>query len=111
MRGWISLPIYVNTFIENKMMKINLSDKKYIFVDYFDTVVFRDIHSCQVLPQWAKAMQYRFRNAKDISADRWLKLRSDAENSFGGQLAAPYVKVVENIWKRSGIDISQEQFL
>lgn len=92
------------------MMKINLSDKKYIFVDYFDTVVFRDIHSCQVLPQWAKAMRYRFRNAKDISADRWLRLRSNAENSFGGQLAVPYTKVVESIWKKSGIDIPKEQF-
>ena len=36
-------------------MRINLRNKKYIFVDYFDTVVYRDIHSCQVLPQWAKA--------------------------------------------------------
>lgn len=50
---------------------IGLRYKKAVFVDFFDTVVFRYVHSSQVIPQWAAAMIRKFPELGSLG-ERWL---------------------------------------
>ena len=49
-------------------------NKKYIFVDFFDTVMFRYIHSDEVRPQWAKRMNKFY---PSVNAEKWISVRNE----------------------------------
>lgn len=66
--------------------------KDILFVDFFDTVMFRDIHSFQLLPQWERLIKNKYGILEGINLQ---KIRSRASESGG---AKPYRDIIYEIY-------------
>jgi HAD superfamily hydrolase (TIGR01549 family) len=88
-----------------------IKNKKYILVDYFDTVVFRTIHSCQVLPQWAKVMSVHYKEFGK-NPQEWLAMRYAAKKAVGdGYDEIPYQKVMTELGKTLDSKNDPQEFI
>lgn len=56
-------------------------DKSVILVDFFDTVMFRHIHSHQLMEKWAKALSRKYPR---ISEKKLVECRKYAISKLGG---------------------------
>lgn len=92
-----------------------IHNKKYIFVDFFDTLVYRRVHSKQLLEQWAKALSIRLHTLKrEISSDSLISLRIQAERELRKSYdEPPYTEVMSIVYIRLHIDcyISKDVFI
>ena len=53
---------------------------KMIFVDFFDTIMFRKIHSFQLLPQWEKKLKSNYPQLNDVDL---ISLRKESIREIG----------------------------
>lgn len=74
---------------------------KNIFVDFFDTVCFRHIHSHQVFLQWAKVIRAKFPNiAETYTAEQLVVERNNVINRLGKEYEEPpYKNVMGELYK------------
>lgn len=81
-------------------MRLNalLQRKKVILVDFFDTVMFRKIHSFQIMPQWNRGMIRKYPQLANMDEDL-ISLRKRAVRELGGdESAIEYYRLIKNIW-------------
>lgn len=75
-----------------------LQKKKVILIDFFDTVMFRKIHSYQIMPQWKKGMIRKYPQLRDMNEDLIL-LRKHAIEALGGnESTINYYNLIKHIW-------------
>ncbi len=73
---------------------------KYIFVDYFDTVCFRHIHSSQVYLQWAKVIRAKFPELQAFPAETLEAMRHCAHRQNGEKYhEKPYMETMEDLYR------------
>lgn len=90
---------------------------KYIFVDFFDTVCFRHIHSHQVYLQWAKVLRKKFPEiANYYSAEQIVTMRNEIICGLEMEYEEPpYQKVMGTLYKRFalmlGKAVSEDSFI
>jgi FMN phosphatase YigB (HAD superfamily) len=93
-------------------MFYRIKNKRYIFVDYFDTLVFRSVHSSQVLPQWANVMSSHYKDVIKKSPVEWLEMRRNAKETIRNGLdEVNYHKVMAELWKELNIHVDQQEFI
>lgn len=79
-------------------MKI-YSNIKYIFVDYFDTICFRHIHSSQIYLQWAKVLKTKFPILVSLSDEKLVEMRHKAHHMNGEHFyEKPYHQTMEDLY-------------
>ena len=81
--------------------------KPIILVDYFDTLMFRYIHSSQLLRPWARAMNRKY---PDVNEEAFITLRKKYRTS--NECAVAYSNVITNIFNEIGdkLNCSLEAF-
>lgn len=85
------------------------SGKEYIFVDFFDTVCFRHIHSHQVDEQWAKVVKVLYPSIT-YSEKELRSLRNDVSNSLRKLYKEPpYKEVMYVLWNKLGGAIEERE--
>lgn len=85
-------------------------DIKYVFVDFFDTTMFRHIHSSQLQPEWEKAIKRKFPNLKEF---KLIELRKSVIDYLGGnELEIQYSELIHHIYKKINkkIDVTENEF-
>ena len=65
-------------FLNN--IKKKCANKTQILVDFFDTVMFREVHSYQLMKQWENALKAKFPELYDINLS---SIRKHAINAIG----------------------------
>ena len=95
------------------MIRVNhqvLKDKEYIFVDFFDTIMFRSVHSQQMLPLWARALSAKL----GIAQERLIRARKSAiKRENRNECAIPYKILCSHIYSQlQNIipDVTQDEF-
>ena len=83
-------------------------NKKCILVDFFDTIMFRYIHSDEIRPQWAEKMCSSYPN---INANKWMQTRREII-ADKDECAVEYEYLVKQMYERfsSGLYVSYESF-
>ena len=77
-------------------------DKSVILVDFFDTVMFRHIHSHQLMEKWAKALSRKYPR---ISEKKLVECRKYAISKLGGdECAIEYHTLLSSLYKMLEID-------
>lgn len=67
-----------------------------IFVDFFDTVMYREIHSSQLIPQWEKILKHKYNIPENVSLR---KLRDKIINDSGKNgCALDYKILIHNLY-------------
>lgn len=79
----------------NMMCDALIGDAEYIFVDYFDTVCYRHIHSWQVLPQWAKAIINRWPKVTEVADKDSIVRCREQEYSRYQDIKSSYIAVYQ----------------
>ncbi len=98
-----------HTCIKNLLKET--ADKKVILVDFFDTLVFRRIHSYQVYIPWAKALLNRIR-LEDVTAEQLVGLRYQAISSLRKEyVEPPYSLVMGKVYSKLDCDVSEQEFI
>lgn len=83
------------------MLQIGLRYKKAVFVDFFDTVVFRRVHSSQVIPRWAAAMIRKFPELGGFGEGRLLRERDGAYRALNGRFEeVPYDAAMRGLYEK-----------
>lgn len=81
----------INQFIINKAR-----NKSVIFVDFFDTVMFREVHSNQLIYQWEKSIKNKYPSLLNTDL---IFLRKEAINKFGeNECAISYKELINEIY-------------
>lgn len=83
---------------------------EYVFVDFFDTTMFRHIHSSQLLLEWEKALRRKFPNLRNVDL---IQLRNNIISQLGGnELEIQYEQLIHHIYKeiQNEIDVSENNF-
>ena len=75
-----------NRFCTVKSLLCETADKKIILVDFFDTLVFRRIHSYQVYIPWAKALLNRIK-VENVTAEQLVAFRRQAISTLRKEYA------------------------
>lgn len=87
------------------------ADKKVILVDFFDTLVFRRIHSYQVYIPWAKALQNRI-GLDNVTPEQLVSLRRQATSSLRKEYAEPpYSLVMGKVYAELSCNINKQDFI
>lgn len=80
--------------------------REIILIDFFDTVMFREVHSFQLLPQWAKIISEKYGLNQDL-----LGIRKKLENEFKDNIyEIPYKELIKNIFDMLDMDCSFDEF-
>ena len=67
--------------------------REIILIEFFDTVMFREVHSFQLLSQWAKIISGKYGLNQDL-----LGIRKKLENEFKDNIyEIPYKELIKNI--------------
>ena len=83
-------------FLNN--IKKKCANKTQILVDFFDTVMFREVHSYQLMKQWENALKAKFPELYDINLS---SIRKHAINAIGKEeCAIPYNVLLNNIYNQ-----------
>ena len=99
-------------FLPKKIMVEKVKNKKVVFVDFFDTLVFRHIHSTQVFEQWEKAIIYRLNLENQVKKGELVKARHLATtNLYSIYEEPPYNKVIEEVYKINNLKIDLNEFI
>ena len=73
---------------------------KYIFTDFFDTIIFRRVHSYQISSQWAKALKYKYPCLMEFSDDDLIAFLDGSRRSLYKDFEEPpYNKVLGLVWE------------
>lgn len=79
-----------------------LKNKDYIFVDFFDTIMFRYIHSDEIRPQWAKVMN-KFYPTVDV--ETWIKARNEYIGNYD-ECGIKYEDLIKGLYEILSTEIS-----
>ena len=100
-----------NRYCSVKNLLRKTADKKVILVDFFDTLVFRRIHSYQVYIPWAKALLNRIR-LEDMNAEQLVGLRHQAISLLRKEYEEPpYSLVMGKVYDALECGISKQEFV
>lgn len=70
--------------------------KNVIFIDFFDTIMFRQVHSHQLMEQWEKALKKKF---SQLKYENLSTIRREAIKELGGvECAVSYADLLANIY-------------
>lgn len=98
-----------NTRIKTLMRET--ADKKVILVDFFDTLIFRRIHSCQVYIPWAHALLNRAKIDK-VSPEQLVSLRHQVSSSLSKEYEEPpYSLVMGKVYSELNCNIGKLEFI
>lgn len=94
------------------MIRAKIGNKvEYIFVDFFDTVMFREIHSCHMHDIWGGELKKQFPTLKGVDL---VKLRMNSVNQIKKwECEIKYHDLISIIQKEllgNGISINEEEF-
>lgn len=89
-------------FLPNFLKKKKLRNIDYIFVDYFDTVAFRYIHSSQIYLQWGKILRKKFPELEtDFTSEQLAEIRRSAIHHYSKKYEEPpYEVVIKECYKK-----------
>lgn len=80
--------------------------REIILIDFFDTVMFREVHSFQLPSQWAKIISEKYGLNQDL-----LGIRKKLENEFKDSIyEIPYKELIKNIFDMLDMDCSFDEF-
>ena len=83
-------------------------NKDAVFVDFFDTVMFRSAHSHQLMPQWEKALKLKYPELEETPLSH---IRKEAITSLGGdECAIKYDKLLRKIYDCIGTKVGFKEF-
>ena len=100
-----------NRFCTVKSLLRETADKKVILVDFFDTLVFRRIHSYQVYIPWAKALLNRIK-VENVTAEQLVAFRRQAISTLRKEYAEPpYSLVMGKVYDALECGISKQEFI
>lgn len=87
----------INCYIIHKC-----KNKSVILVDFFDTVMFRHIHSHQMMEKWAKALVRKY---PEIDEKKLIEYRNNAIFKWGGdECAIEYHDLLVSVYEMLGIN-------
>ena len=66
-------------------IKKKCANKTHILVDFFDTVMFREVHSFQLMEQWENALKVKFPELIDLNLT---SIRKNVINDLGKEECA-----------------------
>lgn len=85
--------------------------KKVILIDFFDTLVFRRIHSSQVYVPWAKALKTRL-DLGNVTVESLINLRQQSNSQLCKKYAEPsYSLIMGLLWESIDCNISKDDFV
>lgn len=88
-----------------------IKDKKVVLVDYFDTVVFRSVHSWEMYPQWAKMLIWRLNLEGRYSIEELVAIRNKAINTLRKDYEEPpYREVIGLMFDMLHPNVSKDVF-
>lgn len=91
----------------NKILNLAKS-KDVVFVDFFDTVMFRCVHSHQIMPQWEKALKGKYTELRNYNL---CEIRKDAIKEKGNnECAISYDCLLREIYKNIKINDTFNSF-
>lgn len=77
-------------------IKKKCANKTYILVDFFDTVMFREIHSYQLMEQWENAIKVKFPELNNLNLS---SIRKHVIKAIGKEeCAIPYKVLLKNVF-------------
>lgn len=104
-----------NYWYSNTHILLKKTDgKKAIMVDFFDTIVFRRIHSVQIYNQWAKALISRVKFKDTITSSEIISKRHQAKSELNKEYyEPPFKEVMSKLYEKlkDKIEIDKEKFI
>lgn len=88
--------------------------KKAIMVDFFDTIIFRRVHSSQIYYQWAKTLITRFESTTPITSNEIIYLRHKINTELRKKyFEPPFKEVMSKLYEqlKDKIILSEEKFI
>lgn len=88
--------------------------KKAIMVDFFDTIIFRRVHSSQIYYQWAKTLIARLEFSSPITSDEIVYLRHKINKQLRKEyFESPFKEVMSQLYEqlKNKIMLSKEDFI
>lgn len=91
----------------NKILNL-AKDKDVILVDFFDTVMFRCVHSHQIMSQWEKALKEKYKELRNYNL---CQIRKDAIKKNGNnECAISYGCLLREVYKNIKVKDSFDDF-
>lgn len=94
------------------MNKVGFNDKKAIFVDYFDTLVFRRVNSYDVGLRWAYVLKNKYPELERFSVQEIMDYRKSVTYKLKDEYEEiPYNILLEDIYKHYHINDDLDSFI
>lgn len=110
-KNWLMKNHY---FLSKRRLINTVMDKNIILIDFFDTLVFRYVHSDQIFQQWENAILYRFNLNDRIKQGELVRVRHRITSNLKSSYEEPpYNKVIEGVYNifKSSFDINLSEFI